>query len=67
MYAKKKNQCWEESVMFFELQNGTKSQVGQDYGCCTGITADVFGTDFFFFWLRTRNTCGSCCLKLVKT
>lgn len=22
---------------------------------------------FFFFWLRTRNTCGSCCLKLVKT
>lgn len=22
---------------------------------------------FFFVWLRTRNTCGSCCLKLVKT
>lgn len=41
--------------MAFELQNGTKyflintRKVGQDYGCCTGITADVFGTDFFFF------------------
>lgn len=40
--------------MAFELQNGTKyilintRKVGQDYGCCTGITAYVCGTDFFF-------------------
>lgn len=73
MYAKKKkNQCWEESVMAFELQNGTntswlilasRSRLWMMYW----YNSRCFWHRFFFVWIRTRITCGSCSLKLVKT
>lgn len=72
MYAKKKINVWKNLWWLLSCrmaQNtswlllASRSRLWMLYW----YNSRCFWHRFFFVWLRTNNTCGSCCLKLVKT